>query len=220
MAERGGRSNPSARTAYPHRELNPDLRLRRPAPCPLDHVGVVSSGGVEPPTFALSGRRSDRLSYDEERARSRTRTCTAPGLSRRPIPLGYPGEWSVAVSSRAREACKATLCTCTHPLRADGRTRTAHLRVTKAPLYPMSYVGVVSLLLPDQDSNPSLRVQGAASCRLDHPGRRAFERLRRFELRSSPWPGDALPLSDNRVGRAGCSGGPYVRDPGVEPGVS
>lgn len=26
----------------------------------------VSSGGLEPPTSALSGRRSDRLSYDDE----------------------------------------------------------------------------------------------------------------------------------------------------------
>jgi hypothetical protein len=33
----------------PRRESNPDLRFRRPAPCPLGHVGVVSLDGIEPP---------------------------------------------------------------------------------------------------------------------------------------------------------------------------
>ena len=30
--------------AHPHRESNPNLRLRRPASCPLDHVGLSTAG--------------------------------------------------------------------------------------------------------------------------------------------------------------------------------
>ena len=55
----------TSRSARPRRESNPDLRFRRPASCPLDHVGVVSPGGFEPPSSSLSGKRSDLLSYDD-----------------------------------------------------------------------------------------------------------------------------------------------------------
>lgn len=47
---------------YPRRESNPDPRLRRPVPCPLDHAGMVGDRGVEPRPTDLSDRPRHRLS--------------------------------------------------------------------------------------------------------------------------------------------------------------
>jgi hypothetical protein len=49
---------------HPHRESNPDLRFRRPASYPLDHVGLVPSTGVEPVASALSERRPYHAGHD------------------------------------------------------------------------------------------------------------------------------------------------------------
>jgi len=42
-----------------------DLLVRSQALCPLSYGGMVSPEGLEPSTSALSGPRSDQMSYDD-----------------------------------------------------------------------------------------------------------------------------------------------------------
>ena len=54
---------------------------------------MAAPTGLEPATSRLTGGCSDLLSYDTMclRTRKRNRTSNTPGLSRWPLPLGYPG---------------------------------------------------------------------------------------------------------------------------------
>src|SRR3954469_5862767 len=60
------------------------------------------------------------------RTRGGSRTPNTPGLSRRPLPLGYPGGYAVLFVLRTF-------------VRGQGRTRTDCLRCARAALYRVSY---------------------------------------------------------------------------------
>lgn len=79
------------------------------------------------------------------RTRRGIRTPNLSTLNRAPLPVGLPGrEWSDAGSNRAREACKATLCTSTHPMAepAVGLEPTAS-RLQGGCAYPRRLAGTV-----------------------------------------------------------------------------
>lgn len=75
--------------------------------------------------------------------RSRSRTRNTPGLSRRPLPLGYPGmcgvtRYRTAHAELARQRCAPAPT----PSRAATRVRTGDLALTRRTLYRLSYSGV------------------------------------------------------------------------------
>lgn len=81
IACRGGRRGRTATGRNPNRFR--DGGRRRLSAGSSRGATSVSPGGVEPPTFALSERRSHLLSYSELRGECRDRTCAGPQPCRR-----------------------------------------------------------------------------------------------------------------------------------------
>lgn len=110
---------------------------------------AVSPGGLEPPASALSGRRSDLLSYGDKRGEREIRTLGAGrdphyGLAiRRHRPLGQlsiaPCAGIEPATSRSTGACSPTELTRQKVDRGPGRSRTGCLRCARAALYQLSY---------------------------------------------------------------------------------
>lgn len=173
--------------------------------------------GFEPSASAVRERRSTNLSYEpvvtpggvpsELRTRSAIRTRTGAGLSRVPLPLGYPGIGVVLepatgiepASSALRKQC-STSVSYTGKVCALGaiRTRTGDvLNVVPLP------VGLRGRALRAEDSNLDDPVQSRAGCRYlnSHQAGRWGSPSPRPEMtsgwpesnrRPSPWQGDAL----------------------------
>lgn len=142
--------------------LSPD-RLRRNAS--RSRCNRLSGGrpdittlapGATPPLATISGvsdRRSDQRSYGGPARR----TACVRWESNPHIPCGIPGSGPGASSgfrhergsgvsgyrTRAGAACRAALCTCTHPVGANARTRTGYLRRTGTAHGPSCFVGGV-----------------------------------------------------------------------------
>ena len=196
---------------HPHRESNPDLKFRRPASCPLDHVGMRTVG--ESRTRYLRCIRATPLPRGPRRHErkvrgSNPRRChPGNGLASRPIPSLAtfqsfivrvpPGNYDIP-AHRLRGGCSSSELrrhgevglAGFEPTTSASRTR----RATKLRYNPLT------TLLRDRDSNPNLRVQSAASLPV-RPSRNVsvtVERLPRIELGPRPWHGRALPLSHNR----------------------
>jgi hypothetical protein len=80
-----------------------DLLVRSQALYPLSYGGMVSPEGLEPSTSALSGPRSDQMSYDDMAER--------PGFEPGPV------AWNALAGHRNRPLCHLSMC-------ADEGTRT------------------------------------------------------------------------------------------------
>jgi hypothetical protein len=82
------------------------------------HLHLAPTKGIEPSTVRSTGGRSttELRRHVVLRTPRGIRTPTTLLLRQVPLPVGLPGhEWSASVSNRSRQACKARLCTSTHP---------------------------------------------------------------------------------------------------------
>lgn len=80
-------SYPDMRAA--ERTRTPSVRSKNPEPVQSGADGIVSRGGLEPPTPALGVRRSVQLSYREIGGAGGTRTLDPLGKNQLPLPLSY-----------------------------------------------------------------------------------------------------------------------------------
>ncbi len=149
----------------------------------------VSPGGFEPPASALSGRRSDRLSYGDERGERGIRTLgrdedvpaadqRSAAFNRTRPALLAPRTGIEPATSRSTGACSPTeltgrKCSWTPgPFSGPGRGRTGHLRFARAALSQMSYEPW-SYAYPERDSNAHWRRPERRASAIGLPGRRA-----------------------------------------------
>jgi hypothetical protein len=141
----GRRRKGGALIRAPTRIRTSGPRIRRPVLSPLSYEGVVSPGGFEPPTSALSGRRSDLLSYGDMRGAPGYRTPPTLLARQRCAPAPTPGRscgrtWVVLDRRAIRcgiekiQAPPAFRGHCT-----GGRNRTRNKRFWRPLLYQLSY---------------------------------------------------------------------------------